>query len=275
MNQISLKKKEKCCSYCGTPGHKINKCNGPAIQKLIEEAEEACIVSYAFYWVWNPKKTLDTCECVQKWLKEISPNKLKVLAYHFKIDQDKKTSIDLLPNALYSKWITPCNQLSINSKMIFFSDEKLKKWQEFLCEKYHLTPENVGNRIWELCYPNQKFFIDAKHCEPFASTESECPICFSNLTSENTIRTGCNHDFCKQCATQYMRATALNKDELSCPMCRDIIKKMSTPEKETFDILSIRYCNTEHTPEKISDTNTMSNQNISTRTRSLGQKKNL
>jgi hypothetical protein len=250
---LSRKKYQYHCSHCGTPGHKINKCNDASIQDLIQEAEEVCLVSFAFYWLWNPKKTLDSRECIQTWLKEIDSSELKVLVYHFKTEQDKKDCIQLLPTAFYSKWINPYDEATICNKMLLFSDEKLKKWREFLCKNFHLTPDSVRNRIWELCYPYHRFFLDMKHCDPFAPANTECPICFGNLTPENTVKTGCNHELCKQCTAQYMLSESFEKNELSCPMCRAEIKKMCTSEKETFDILSARFCKPIVIPKKIEE----------------------
>ena len=253
MNQIILKKKKHCCSHCGSPNHKINKCNDPSIQELIQEAEDACLVSHAFFWMWNPKKTLVTNYCIQSWLKEINPSELKILEYHFNTSQNNKSCMNTLSGQFYDKWINPYDEITIYGKMILFSDEKLKKWREFLCENFYLTPEHVRNRFWELCYPYHRFFIDMSQCEPepFTPTDTECPICFGGLTQENTIKTGCNHQFCKLCVVQYMRAESLDKDDLSCPMCRATITKMNTQEKETFDILSTRFCKPVETAKKI------------------------
>jgi len=242
--------KKSCCSHCGTPGHRINKCDDESVTELIQEAEEVCIVSFAFYWLWNPKKTMDNRECIKAWLKGINPSELKILAYHFKTSQNKKSCLDSLPNKFYSEWVNPYDEVTVYNKMILFSDEKLKKWREFLCKNFYLAPDNVRNRFWDLCYPYHRFFIDMTRCEPFAPIDPECPICFGNLTQENTVKTGCNHELCKQCVAQYMRSESNEKNELSCPMCRAEIKKMSTSEKETFDILRVRFCKPTPPPEK-------------------------
>ena len=238
----SMKKPQYHCSHCGTPGHKINKCNDPSIATLIQEAQDACLVSFTFYWQWNPKKTFDSREFVQSWLKGLSNSELKVLAYHFKTDQDKKDCIQLLPRIFYSMWINPYDEVTICNKMVLLSDTKMKKWHRFLCKNFYLASDRVYDRFWELCYPYHRFFIDMTRCEPFTPTDAECPICFGNLTTENAVKTGCNHELCKQCVAQYMRSESNEKNELSCPMCRAEIKKMSTSEKETFDILRVRFC---------------------------------
>lgn len=237
-----MTKKIPCCSYCEKPGHRINKCTDPAIQKLLQEAEEACIISYAFYNEWNPKRKLDTRECVKTWLKEIHSSELKVLAYRFKVPQDKKTCLYFLPRKLYNKWVVPYEEGTICGKMTLFSDENLEMWQDFLCKNFRLSPQNVSYRIRELCYPSHKFSIDTKHCDPSNPTETDCPICFANLTLENTVKTGCNHEYCNQCLFQYMRSESKNKSALSCPLCRDSIKIMHTSEKETRKILTTRFC---------------------------------
>lgn len=241
MSLISSNKKP-CCSHCGTPGHKINKCSDPSVATLIQEAHDACLVSFTFYWQWNAKKTFDSREFIQSWLKERSKSELKVLAYHFKAGQDKKDSLKLLPSAFYSEWINPYDEVTICNKIVLLSEAKIKKWHRFLCKNFYLASDRVENRFWELCYPYHRFFIDMKRCEPFTPTDAECPICFGNLTQENAVKTGCNHELCKQCVAQYMRSESNEKNELSCPMCRTEIKKMSTSEKETFDILRTRFC---------------------------------
>ena len=238
----STTKKIPCCSYCEKPGHRINKCTDPAIQELLQEAEEACTISYAFYNEWNPKRKLDTRECVTTWLKEIHSSELKVLAYRFKVPQDKKTCLYFLSRKLYNKWVVPYEEGTICGKMTLFSDENLEMWQDFLCKNFRLSPQNVSSRIRELCYLSHKFSIDTKHCDPSNPTETNCPICFANLTLENTVKTGCNHEYCNQCLFQYMQSKSNHKNELSCPMCRTKINKMITSEKKIFDILSTRFC---------------------------------
>ena len=238
----STTKKIPCCSYCEKPGHRINKCTDPAIQELLQEAEEASIINYVFYNEWNPKKNLDTREFIRAWLEELNSSELKVLAYRFNVPQDKKTCLDFLPRELYKKWIVPYDEATICGKMTLFSDERLEKWTTLLCEKFSLAPYRIRNEIQGLCYPYRRFFIDMKHCEPFAPTDADCPICFGNLTPENTVKTGCSHELCKQCVTQYMRSESKKKNSLSCPLCRTEIKKMSTSEKEAYNILRARFC---------------------------------
>jgi len=229
------------CSYCKKPGHRINKCTDPAIQELLLEAEEASTISFVFGRMWNPKLTIDTRECVQTWLKELNPCELKVLAYQFKVPQDKRTCLDFLPYQFYKRWIDPYDTLTINSKMVMYSDETLEIWQDFLCKNFRLSQHNVSYRIRDLCYPSCKFFIDTNQCDPSNPTETDCPICFANLTPENAVKTGCNHEYCNQCLFQYMRSESKNKSALSCPLCRDSIKTLHA-SKETHEILTTRFC---------------------------------
>ena len=237
----STTKKIPCCSYCEKPGHRINKCTDPAIQELLQEAEEASTISFVFGRMWNPKLTIDTRECVQTWLKELNPCELKVLAYHFKVPQDKRTCLDFLPYQFYKEWIDPYDTVTIYSKMVVYSDETLEIWQDFLCKNFRLSQHNVSYRIRDLCYPSRKFFIDTNQCDPSNPTESDCPICFANLTPENAVKTGCNHEYCNQCLFQYMRSESKNKSALSCPLCRDSIKTLHA-SKETHKILTTRFC---------------------------------
>lgn len=229
------------CSYCEKPGHRINKCIDPAIQELLQEAEEASTISFVFGRWWNPKLTLDTRECVQTWLKELNPCELKVLAYHFKVPRDKTTCLDFLPYQFYKEWIDPYDTVTINSKMVMYSDETLEMWQDFLCKNFRLSQHNVSYRIRELCYPSYKFSIDTNQSNPSNPTETNCPICFANLTPENTVKTGCNHEYCNQCLFQYMRSESKNKSALSCPLCRDSIKTLHA-SKKTHEILTTRFC---------------------------------
>ena len=46
-------------------------------------------------------------------------------------------------------------------------------------------------------------------------TESECPICLTNIPDDNTKKiTQCNHTFHNECLTRWLH------DNNSCPLCR-------------------------------------------------------
>jgi hypothetical protein len=57
---------------------------------------------------------------------------------------------------------------------------------------------------------NQRIIYDALTKED----ERECPICYEALGERNTIRTPCNHCFCKDCFSKIIESS------VKCPCCR-------------------------------------------------------
>lgn len=57
----------------------------------------------------------------------------------------------------------------------------------------------------------------------------ECPICYDNC--KNTIVTDCNHTYCQPCISKLINT--INKNALSCPLCRENIKKLFVFSEES------------------------------------------
>jgi len=49
--------------------------------------------------------------------------------------------------------------------------------------------------------------------------DCDCPICYNKLDNYNTIRTECNHSFCKECFSKMLTYSD------NCPYCRSQIRK--------------------------------------------------
>lgn len=252
--QKSNSKNVSCCSFCKKPGHKINKCSDQAVDTLLQEAEEASIVGFILFWEWNPNKSRHPHEFVKFWLQNISDTELKILAYQFKIKPVPAESIELLPLHFYAKWVDQYDENTLNNKFALFSDAQLKNWIDNLCDNFNSNRHSVINRIWDMCHPYRRFRINLNlnlDNEKLCVKDFECPICFSETDLENIIKTGCNHQFCKNCVFQYMRSESYNNHELSCPMCRGTIETLCTPEKKTYELLNTRYCKPAKKPQPV------------------------
>ena len=47
--------------------------------------------------------------------------------------------------------------------------------------------------------------------------KDECPICYTELNDYNTVKTNCNHSFCKNCISKHGQYSE------NCPCCRSVI----------------------------------------------------
>lgn len=57
--------------------------------------------------------------------------------------------------------------------------------------------------------------------------QTECSVCYCQLTNENRIETECNHSFCHECLESWgrTRGTLTSRSiQTSCPMCRQTIR---------------------------------------------------
>lgn len=72
------------------------------------------------------------------------------------------------------------------------------------------TPIRPSKFVYNLLTKQQKTVYNAL----IDVDECECPICYDKLNNYNTIRTGCNHSFCKECFLKLIT----HSDK--CPYCR-------------------------------------------------------
>lgn len=59
---------------------------------------------------------------------------------------------------------------------------------------------------------------------------TECPICYEDIANIQTVRLGCNHDYCSSCLIRHM-----DKNKLNCPMCREQIQHITVRQQQHYD----------------------------------------
>lgn len=64
---------------------------------------------------------------------------------------------------------------------------------------------------------------------PPAEDTCECSICYEHVNNHASIRTICNHVFCKKC---FMKWTRKN---ISCPLCRTVVKSQPVEREEPLN----------------------------------------
>lgn len=65
---------------------------------------------------------------------------------------------------------------------------------------------------------------------PPAEDTCECSVCYERVNNHASIRTICNHVFCKKCFQKWTRKN------VSCPLCRTVVKP--TPQQECDETLN-------------------------------------
>ena len=54
----------------------------------------------------------------------------------------------------------------------------------------------------------------------------ECPICYDEKESNNFVKLGCNHEFCKDCVIKTMKTN--HSTNLCCALCRADVKSIDS-----------------------------------------------
>ena len=92
--------------------------------------------------------------------------------------------------------------------------------------------------------------LQIKNCEyeTIPAEEPECSICYCSLNTENIVITNCNHIYCISCFKQYM-ITKYNDNtrDITCPMCRQQLSRISLSASNKNDFQQIRFCNNHDT----------------------------
>jgi len=74
--------------------------------------------------------------------------------------------------------------------------------------------------------------------------DTECPICYCSVDSENILITTCNHIFCISCFKQYMISISTKSNisrTVCCPMCRQKIQNARLSNE--YEMKSMRFYN--------------------------------
>ena len=79
--------------------------------------------------------------------------------------------------------------------------------------------------------PQMKVLKTVVTCRPVACASGSCGICFDDMTAVKIVKTGCNHDFCVDCISNWAKQRGL-KTFIQCPSCRTEIDKMTVGDKE-------------------------------------------
>jgi hypothetical protein len=249
MNSITSIKPNYSCSHCKTKGHKIDQCTHKSVSQLIEDAESLTIFNYLLYpqWATNKGKNHTWDDFFRHWLKERSLSELKILGYKCRITTTKKLYIEMLP-VLYHKI---CITDDAENKLSEFSTAKLKKCLDHLYRYYKVDKIKINNSISYFCKPAHMFPMHLlisdnpdvnQNEDKETKIQKECPICFIEIIQQREILTNCKHEFCSPCIMKCMRVAAAKQCSVNCPLCRTRINKLTTSNRNIYEILQTRYC---------------------------------
>ncbi len=245
------------CSYCNKSGHKINKCNHPMIKQLNNNVVERTIFSHMVIPYISVSK-----KYIRLYLCSLSELNLSMLCYYTNIKkyciEDKKSSyINLLIEYYYQKLNQNLNTLTYMLSVI--SDENYEKYtNEILNNSVSLNltfevEEMILDYVYTYRPPQRKFNIQVVSSQQQSTTKTktktnECPICYETYSNAEIIRTGCSHNYCKDCLVSYFKSLNNSNTSPSCACCRKIIITLEIKNKKTRDEILDKYCNAQLLP---------------------------
>jgi hypothetical protein len=60
------------------------------------------------------------------------------------------------------------------------------------------------------------------------ASDCECPLCYDQIETKNTIQTNCKHSYCMDCMKNLSTSIKNKTMEPKCPLCRTTLKELNT-----------------------------------------------
>lgn len=251
------------CSYCENEGHLINNCKCHSINDMDIFFKNISILVALF-----PEEN----DILYKLLiEEYTIPQLRVLGYLYDLlYKSEKDEYDFR-ESLYIKYKIYGNTFFENLKKPLVDDNYFFKFLDDLHESildyriehndYFYTPGKIAKQLLYKFYSNQwlkygfdyeynvntinkrKYSIQTIKCTKinFGNGE-ECPICYEPFNSENIIKTKCNHRYCINCFSNYLKSLNEKCDNSPCCCyCRNEIKSIYYKKNEDFEKIKIKF----------------------------------
>jgi len=102
------------------------------------------------------------------------------------------------------------DNFEINNNIKYFDKKNfIKKYNVFIkIDNKHFSKEILSEN---LCVDKDLFSKENKY---------ECPVCYENILSLNSIQLNCKHNLCKYCYEKWNEKCCENNNKMSCPLCR-------------------------------------------------------
>ncbi len=187
---IRTPKIERCCSYCGEPGHIIRNCTSPSINPL------SCWLGEIMINYTIPQIETELSGCVTRVLK------LMCVILKKPISNRRSECIEIIMSeALLVKDLIEILPLLADGSVDPppSKPEKIPITVMILEDKTH--PE-YSTDVDEACH--------------------ECPICYDEYKIDKMLLTECGHSYCRDCITMHLNTGK----ECNCPLCRTEIKNL-------------------------------------------------
>jgi hypothetical protein len=136
---------------------------------------------------------------------------------------------------------TPNLLLSFNSQRISIPLELLNEYIQAVDEFIPISRDL--NNEFDSSLSTKKYCIT-----PILSLEStnsndmdleeDCPICYEQIGSMDSVRLNCNHKFCGSCIISTLSHHRVKDCSPSCALCRQPITNMITKNNDTFNNIS-------------------------------------
>lgn len=259
----------RTCSFCKVEGHIIRKCNSP----MIEEAQALIFAMvdlsiplenddlqrrYLFMAVNMYKRQLTDALLIRyteyKMSKpeERNANLLRMVNREIEkfvaLSQEEKQNYMQLLVAKIESSILVIRLLNTQMFRIEAAEHLCRKFPillpifvDYLDEHYqnnHYVRRRFGKifRSWQI----KPILCIAEDTNNHYNDDTECPICISNLSKYEIVKTNCGHIYCYPC----MDIVFTNSEQLTppvCSLCRGHINSIETLSEAVFEMFEIKW----------------------------------
>jgi hypothetical protein len=245
------------CSFCECSGHDIRNCSHSDIEKLHRCAQFMYLTTCRYL-----RSHPNTEKTHKKWLEKLSVSEYKILAKLNRLDTNSRTKRNEYQEKLHIYYIQYAenelrNDHSTNALHILAiysrnllggittNEETLREFIHKLndiiksCGRHLLDMDRfrywLGNyyhtywrpRYFDYYTPQLQI---VKHLPKMTHNDSltketyeECPICYTEMTSDSMVQLGCSHSFCGDCIIGQIKSS--KKATCDCAMCRSTISE--------------------------------------------------
>lgn len=195
---------QRKCSFCKTPGHKINNCTNSFAVDLKQSAEFKCSIAIQYFGTGEEKRMRST---IENWFSSLSMIELRFLISSKGFTHcGHKTQLVSRAVCLYFYTLQPPAQV-LNDETEMNRFLSLKHYYDNIAKGMN---EAAALIILQYELKEQMLFV----IDGLNTQSTECPICLD--TKDDLAQTNCGHIFCHDCITKHTKGIV----NAPCPCCR-------------------------------------------------------
>lgn len=263
------------CSFCQCPGHNIRNCNHQDIDKL-DQCAQYMYLTACRYLHTNPntekthKKWLDNLSiseykilaklyrldtnprtkrhefqakihtyCVERAEADLR-NERPTNPRHILIIYSEELLNGIVTNEDVVRYlINKLREIIKNSGRNLLDMNRFRYWLNNHMESYYRMMYGMEVPLMRhhwAAVPTKTPIKMNYNASLAKESHDECPICYTEMTNDSMVQTGCNHSFCGDCIIGQIKST--RRLTVECAMCRTTINECSSASSELLQKIS-------------------------------------